>query len=97
MSKRHPNPRLVKIHRSYTVEETATVCGVHRNTVRQWIKTGLRTLDTRRPVLMQGGAFGSFWRDGVTKTSALAYRDRCTACVAVRHSTQRRTWPTTRH
>ncbi len=55
MSKRHPNPRLVKIHRSYTVEETATVCGVHRNTVRQWIKTGLPTLDARRPVLMQGG------------------------------------------
>lgn len=34
MGKRHPNPRLAKIHRSYTVEEVAGVFGVHRNTVR---------------------------------------------------------------
>ena len=38
MGKRHPNPRLIKIHRSYTVEEIAAVLGVHRNTVRQWIR-----------------------------------------------------------
>ena len=60
MSKRHPNPRLIKIHRSYTVEEVAAVCGVHRNTVRQWIKTGLETLDDQRPLLMQGDALRLF-------------------------------------
>jgi hypothetical protein len=38
MGTRHPNPRLAKIHRNYTVEEVANVFGVHRNTVRQWIK-----------------------------------------------------------
>lgn len=54
MSKRHPNPRLAKIHRSYTVDEIARLFGVHRNTVREWIKRGLPTTDTRRPLLVLG-------------------------------------------
>ena len=52
--KRHPNPRLVKIHRNYTVEEIASLFGVHRNTVRQWIKQGLPTSDQKRPFLILG-------------------------------------------
>jgi hypothetical protein len=35
---RHPNPRLVKIHRSYTVEEVARNLRKHKNTVRAWMK-----------------------------------------------------------
>jgi hypothetical protein len=35
MKKRHPNYRKVKIHRSYTVEETASLFGNHKNTVRE--------------------------------------------------------------
>src|SRR5260370_37945367 len=54
MSKRHPNPRLAKIHRNYTVEEVAAVLGVHRNTVREWVKRGLPTNDDRRPMLILG-------------------------------------------
>ena len=45
MAKRHPNYRLVKIHRSYTVEEAAGSLGVHKNTVREWVKVGLPTSD----------------------------------------------------
>ena len=41
MAKRHRSHRLVKIHRSYTVEEASILLGVHRNTVREWIKRGL--------------------------------------------------------
>lgn len=52
--KRHPNPRLVKIHRSYTVEEISKLFGVHRNTVREWIKRGLPTSDQKRPFLILG-------------------------------------------
>ena len=37
MKRRHPNHRLVKIHRSYTVEEIATLFGVHKNTVSHWV------------------------------------------------------------
>jgi Helix-turn-helix domain len=51
---RHPNPRLVKIHRSYTVEEVARNLGKHKNTVRAWFKQGLRPIDGRRPTLIHG-------------------------------------------
>ncbi len=54
MRKRHPNPRLAKIHRNYTVEEAATLFGVHRQTVRRWIKGGLPTIGDRRPLLILG-------------------------------------------
>ena len=54
MKKRRPNHRLVKIHRSYTVEEIANLLTIHKNTVRGWIKTGLPTCDDKRPMLILG-------------------------------------------
>lgn len=57
-----PNPRLAKIHRSYTVEEIAKLYCVHRNTVRAWIARGLATIDTRRPVLVLGSHLADFLR-----------------------------------
>ena len=50
------NARRVKIHRSYAVDEAARLLGVHKNTVRSWIKRGLPTVDNRRPILILGGA-----------------------------------------
>lgn len=59
--KRHPNHRLIKIHRNYTVEEVASVLGVHKNTVREWIRQGLPTTDDRRrPMLILGSDLVSF-------------------------------------
>ena len=37
MGTRHPNPRLAKIHRNYTVEDVSSLFGIHRNTVREWV------------------------------------------------------------
>lgn len=62
MAKSRANPRLAKIHRSYTVEEIAALYGVHRNTVRQWIKAGLSVVDQRRPVLVLGSALAEYLR-----------------------------------
>src|SRR5664280_1787844 len=60
MGKRHPNHRLVKIHRSYKVEEIARLLGVHKHTVRAWVKAGLPTCDNRRPTLIRGPDLISF-------------------------------------
>jgi hypothetical protein len=54
MSKRAPNPRRVKVHRSYTVDDTARLFGCHRNTIRHWQKQGLKPIDGRRPVVFEG-------------------------------------------
>jgi hypothetical protein len=60
MRKRHPNHRLVKIHRSYTVEEIACLFGAHKNTVRAWVKAGLPTCDGKRPMLILGHDLAAF-------------------------------------
>jgi hypothetical protein len=60
MGKRHPNHRLVKIHRSYTVQEIAKLFGIHKNTVRRWVKDGLATIDDKRPMLILGHVLVEF-------------------------------------
>ena len=60
MKKRHPNHRLVKIHRSYTVEEIAGLFGTHKNTVRHWVKEGLAAIDDKRPMLILGSVLAAF-------------------------------------
>jgi hypothetical protein len=54
MGYRHPNPRLVKVHRNYSVEEIARLFRVHKNTIRSWLKQGLCPIDDCRPTLILG-------------------------------------------
>ena len=60
MGTRRPNPRLAKSHRNYIVEEIANLYGVHRNTVREWVKRGLPTSDEKRPMLILGRDLSEF-------------------------------------
>ena len=60
MGIRHPNPRLVKIHRNYTVDEITHLLDVHKNTVREWIKRGLPTVNYQRPKLILGRNLSAF-------------------------------------
>jgi hypothetical protein len=60
MARRHPNPRRIKIHRSYTVEEVAASLGVHKNTVRNWLRSGLEAIDSSRPTLIHGRTLAVF-------------------------------------
>lgn len=72
MSRRHPNPRLVKIHRSYSIEEVVATLGVHKNTVRNWLRQGLAAIDSQRPTLIHGQTLATFLRD-----RRLANRQTC--------------------
>jgi hypothetical protein len=54
MPARRINPRLIKIHRAYSVEEAARTLGAHKNSVRGWIKRGLPVVDDSRPALILG-------------------------------------------
>lgn len=54
MSRRRPNPHLAKIHRSYTIEEVASLFSVHKNTIRGWVRSGLPVISDRRPHLILG-------------------------------------------
>jgi hypothetical protein len=60
MPKRHPTPRLIKIHRSYTAEEIASLYRVHKKTIRNWVKDRLPTNDDRLPMLILGRALVTF-------------------------------------
>ena len=54
MKRRRIDPRRAKINRSYEVEEAARVVGAHRNTVRSWLRAGLKPIDDRRPTMIRG-------------------------------------------
>lgn len=54
MGHRRSNPRLAKIHHSYSVEELARLLKVHKNTVRNWLRQGLAPIDGGRPTLVRG-------------------------------------------
>lgn len=54
------NERLVKTCRSYTVEQAATLLGVHKNTVRGWIRDGLPSIPTPRPAIILGRELAPF-------------------------------------
>ena len=72
MGKRYPNPRLVKIHRSYKVEEITRLLDKHKNTVRNWVKNGLATIDDKHPMLILGSDLVAFLQAGREKN-----RQRC--------------------
>lgn len=60
MPARRVNPYRIKQHRSYTVQELAECCGVHKNTVRHWQRLGLNPIDEGRPVLFPGAGVRDF-------------------------------------
>jgi hypothetical protein len=86
MRKRHPNPRLAKIHRNYTVDEVAHLFGIHKNTVRDWVKRGLPTSDGRRPMLILGRELVAFLTARRTKNKRTCQPGEiyCVRCRAPR-------------
>jgi hypothetical protein len=84
LNSRRPNPRLVKIHRNYSVEEIARLFGIHKNTVRSWLKQGLAVIDGRRPTLVLGSELSGFLHERRRKAKRACGPGRfyCIACRA---------------
>lgn len=55
-----PLPQRVKQTMAYDVAEAARLLGVHRNTIRRWLKEGLESIDDRRPLLIHGSHLRAF-------------------------------------
>ena len=49
-----------KEHRPYTVDEAARAKKVHKGTIRAWLKAGLKSLDTSRPLMIRGCDLNKF-------------------------------------
>jgi hypothetical protein len=62
MPAKRVNPNAVKLHYSYSVQELARCCKVHKNTVRNWQAAGLKPIDNVRPLLFQGETIRAFLR-----------------------------------
>ena len=84
MGSRHPNPRLAKIHRSYSVDEMARLFNVHKNTIRNWFKQGLQAIDGQRPTVARGEEVRSFLADRRARTKQACGPGRifCLPCRA---------------
>jgi hypothetical protein len=50
----------IKTGISYDVAEIAKLFALHRNTIRQWLREGLETIDDRRPLLIHGAVLKAF-------------------------------------
>lgn len=60
--KKRLNPNLAKLHRSYTAQEAAELYGVHKRTVRNWVRSGLPVYNDVRPLLILGSDLRLFIR-----------------------------------
>ncbi len=60
MGQKFPNPRLFKVNWNYTVADAVRCAKVHENTIRNWIKWGLKPIDNNRPMLITGAEFIRF-------------------------------------
>jgi len=68
--------RLVKIHRSYTVDEISRLLGVCKATVRRWMKSGLVAMHECKPALVKGADLIDFLKSR-SRTERKCALDEC--------------------
>lgn len=54
------NTSRIRKNYSYTVPEICRLFGIHKNTVREWFRKGLKKIDEQRPCLIHGHLLKSF-------------------------------------
>lgn len=60
MPNRHSNANRVKLRRLYNVRELAKLFGVHKNTIGNWQRKGLKPIDGSKPILFLGAIVRDF-------------------------------------
>jgi hypothetical protein len=82
MAAKRFNARLIKLHRSYSVDEAARTLGANKNSVRGWIKDGLPAFTESRPALIMGHDLRAFLerRQKAAKCPNGPGRFRCFKC-----------------
>jgi hypothetical protein len=77
---------LIKLSSVYDPAEIAKLFGIHRNTVRNWLKEGLAPIDDRRPILISGAALKAFisGRQQARKQKCMPGEFFCFRCRAPR-------------
>jgi hypothetical protein len=48
------NTRIIKAKSTYSIEDITEFLNVHKNTVGDWLKSGLKKIDTQQPYLVWG-------------------------------------------
>ena len=81
----------VHIHRirqrhAYSLGEVTELLGVHKNTVRGWLRGGLSAMDETRPILIHGSELKRFLlnRRSAAKAPCQAHEFYCLKCRAPR-------------
>jgi hypothetical protein len=93
LSKRRTyNTRRIKRDFAYFISEVADLFGLHRNAVRQWLKSGLPAIDDHRPTLIHGGDLIDFLDARQTARKQKCGPDQfyCCRCRCPRHALHNR-------
>jgi hypothetical protein len=87
MRNRRPNHRLIKIHRTYSIEEAASALKLHSHTIRRWTQQNLPVIDKRKPQLIHGEALVQFLiaRRTASKRPCKPGQIYCVACRSPKH------------
>lgn len=83
--KRIPISR-IRYRHAYSIAELEELLGVHKNTVRQWMRTGLRAMDDARPTIIHGSELKRFLlnRRSSKKSPCQPHEFYCLKCRAPR-------------
>ena len=89
MAKRY-NPNRCKINRNYSISEISLLYGVHKNTVKTWLRRGLKRIDNQRPYIILGGDLKQFIKDlrSINKRPCELGEIYCMKCRAPRSPEQ---------
>lgn len=81
------NVRLVRRDYSYTIQELSELFGLHKNTVGQWLKAGLKPIDRSRPILIHGSDIMQFLKSRQSDRRTTCQPDEffCFRCRVPRH------------